>query len=87
MGVFSSILAKLGFGSDKVEAAEQAAPSPEARAPVAVPQVVSISVVDVLVNLLGPVRAQAGSSSKANRSSRAARLASDLRTCWCLLAA
>jgi hypothetical protein len=53
MGMFSNILAKLGFGSDKVEAAAQAAATPEAAAatPDAAPAVESISVVDVVANL------------------------------------
>ena len=46
MGIFSSILAKLGFGSDKVEAAAQVAP-----AAVAAPVVKAIEVVDVVANL------------------------------------
>jgi len=50
MGMFSSILAKLGFGSDKVEAAEQAAPAAPAAAPAA-PEVAAISAVDVVAKL------------------------------------
>jgi len=48
--MFSSILAKLGFGSDKVEAAEQAAPAAPAAAPAA-PEVAAISAVDVVAKL------------------------------------
>lgn len=52
MGIFSTILAKLGFGSDKVEAAAQAEPSTEtAAAAPAVPVVKAISVVDVVAHL------------------------------------
>ena len=50
MGMFSNILAKLGFGSDKVEAAEQAAPAPAQSAPAAA-EVAAISEVDVVANL------------------------------------
>jgi hypothetical protein len=50
MGLFSKILSTLGFGSDKVEAAEQAAAAPAA-APAATPEVAAISPVDVVANL------------------------------------
>ncbi|MEY4736430.1 MAG: hypothetical protein RL302_749 [Pseudomonadota bacterium] len=51
MGMFSNILAKLGFGSDKVEAAA-AAPAAEVTAPSELaPAVEAISVVDVVANL------------------------------------
>ena len=53
MGMFSNILAKLGFGSDKVEAAA-AAPAADVAAPAAVdaaPVVEAISAVDVVANL------------------------------------
>lgn len=50
MGMFSNILAKLGFGSDKVEAAEQTAPAPTQSAPVAA-EVSAISAVDVVAKL------------------------------------
>jgi hypothetical protein len=51
--MFSNILAKLGFGSDKVEAAA-AAPAADVAAPAAVdaaPVVEAMSVVDVVANL------------------------------------
>jgi hypothetical protein len=49
--MFSNILAKLGFGSDKVEAAA-AAPAAEVTAPSELaPAVEAISVVDVVANL------------------------------------
>lgn len=52
MGMFSNILAKLGFGSDKVEAAAQTAPATEtAVAAPAAPAVIAISVVDVVANM------------------------------------
>lgn len=55
MGMFSNILAKLGFGSDKVEAAAQAAPATVGAAATptapAAPAVVAISVVDVVANM------------------------------------
>lgn len=51
MGMFSNILAKLGFGSDKVEAAA-AAPAAEVTAPSELsPLAEAISVVDVVANL------------------------------------
>ena len=53
MGMFSNILAKLGFGSDKVEAAA-AAPAADVAAPAAAdaaPAVEAISAVDVVANL------------------------------------
>ena len=51
MGMFSNILAKLGFGSDKVEAAA-VAPAAEVTAPSElIPAVDAISVVDVVANL------------------------------------
>jgi hypothetical protein len=49
MGLFSTILSKLGFGSDKVEAAEQSAPA--AQAPATTAEVTAISEVDVVANL------------------------------------
>lgn len=53
MGMFSNILAKLGFGSDKVEAAEVTEPAADTAAPVAQPAaaVAGISVVDVVAHL------------------------------------
>ncbi len=51
MGIFSNILAKLGFGDDKQEAA--AAPAVTEAAPAAAPAVVAISVVDVVGKLEG----------------------------------
>lgn len=58
MSLFSNILAKLGFGSDKVEAAEQ--PAAPAAAPVAVtPEVTAISQVDVVANLEALAKAHA----------------------------
>lgn len=54
MGIFSGILAKLGFGDDKVEAAAAApaAPAPAAApAAPAAPVVVAISVVDVVAKM------------------------------------
>lgn len=47
MGLFSTILAKLGFGSDKVEAAEQ----PVAPVETAAAEVTAISEVDVVAQL------------------------------------
>jgi len=49
MGIFSTILAKLGFG--EAQAAEAAPAAPAAAAPAAAPAVVAISVVDVLGQL------------------------------------
>lgn len=49
MGIFSTILAKLGFGSDKVEAAAQEKPATKSDA--AAPAVVAISVVDVVAHM------------------------------------
>ena len=53
MGIFSNIMAKLGFGDDKVaEVAAATVPAVvEAAAPVAAPAVVAISPVDVLSKL------------------------------------
>lgn len=53
MGMFSTILAKLGFGSDKVEAAQQAAPPAETAAiqEATAPAVQAISEVDVVAKL------------------------------------
>ena len=53
MGMFSNILAKLGFGSDKVEAAELMEPAADTAAPAAQPAaaVAGISVVDVVAHL------------------------------------
>ena len=61
MGMFSTILAKLGFGSDKVEAAEQpAAPTaPTATAAPAAPAVTAISDVDVVAKLEALAKANA----------------------------
>jgi hypothetical protein len=60
MGMFSNILAKLGFGSDKVEAAAQAVPATEVAAAVpAAPTVVAISVVDVVANMEALAKAHA----------------------------
>jgi len=56
--MFSSILAKLGFGSDKVEAAEQAAPAAPSAAPAA-PEVAAISEVDVVAKLEALAKANA----------------------------
>lgn len=58
MGMFSTILAKLGFGSDKVEAAEQPA-SPTAATSIATPEVAAISQVDVVANLVALAEAHA----------------------------
>ena len=53
MGMFSTILAKLGFGNDKVEAAQQAAPPAETPAiqEATAPVVQAISDVDVVAKL------------------------------------
>lgn len=60
MGMFSNILAKLGFGSDKVEAAAQAAPATNATAAVPLaPAVAAISVVDVVANMEALAKAHA----------------------------
>ena len=59
MGIFSNILAKLGFGSDKVEAAAQAEPANETAAAPAVPVVKAISVVDVVSRLEALAKAHA----------------------------
>jgi hypothetical protein len=59
MGMFSNILAKLGFGSDKVEAAAQAAPASASAAATAALVVASISVVDVVANLEAMAKAHA----------------------------
>jgi len=67
MGMFSTILAKLGFGSDKVEAAEAAKPTAEAAvaeaaAPAqqaAAPAVQAISEVDVVAKLAALASAHA----------------------------
>lgn len=60
MGMFSNILAKLGFGSDKVEAAALTAPVTEvAAAAPAAPAVVAISVVDVVANMEALAKAHA----------------------------
>lgn len=60
MGMFSNILAKLGFGSDKVEAAAQAAPAVEtAAAAPAAPAVTAISVVDVVTHMEALAKAHA----------------------------
>ena len=49
MGIFSTILAKLGFGDDKKEVAAEVAPAPGSVEAPAAP--VAISVVDVVANL------------------------------------
>ena len=49
MGIFSNIMAKLGFGDDKVEAVAEAAPAVVEAAAVAAP--VAISAVDVVAKL------------------------------------
>jgi hypothetical protein len=51
MGMFSNILAKLGFGSDKVEAAAAAAAAEVTAPSELTPTVDAISVVDVVANL------------------------------------
>jgi len=51
MGIFSNILAKLGFGNDEKEVAVAAAPVPNVTAPAAAPAPVAISVVDVVAQL------------------------------------
>ena len=57
MGIFSSIMAKLGFGEDKQEAAVAAAPAAVEAAVVAAP--VAISEVDVVANLEALAKAHA----------------------------
>lgn len=57
MGIFSSIMAKLGFGEDKQEAAVAAAPAAVEAAAVASP--VAISEVDVVANLEALAKAHA----------------------------
>jgi hypothetical protein len=57
--MFSNILAKLGFVSDKVEAAAQAAPASASADAAAAPAVASISVVDVVANLEAMAKAHA----------------------------
>jgi hypothetical protein len=60
MGIFSNILAKLGFGSDKVEAAAQKEPATEtAAAAPAAPVVKAISVVDVVAHMEALAKAHA----------------------------
>ena len=59
MGMFSNILAKLGFGGDKVEAAAQAAAAPATETPAAAPAVQAIEVVDVVANLEAMAKAHA----------------------------
>ncbi|MBK7423685.1 MAG: DUF3597 domain-containing protein [Propionivibrio sp.] len=60
MGIFSNILAKLGFGSDKVDATAQAAPATEtAAAAPAAPVVKAISVVDVVAHMEALAKAHA----------------------------
>jgi hypothetical protein len=59
MGIFSNILAKLGFGSDKVEAAAQAEPATVTAAAPAVTAVKAISVVDVVSRLEALAKAHA----------------------------
>jgi len=57
MGIFSSIMAKLGFGEDKQEAAVAAAPAAVEAPAVAAP--VAISEVDVVANLEALAKAHA----------------------------
>lgn len=57
MGIFSSIMAKLGFGEDKQEAAVAAAPAAVEAAVVAAP--VAISEVDVVAKLEALAKAHA----------------------------
>ncbi|MCB4361562.1 DUF3597 domain-containing protein [Quatrionicoccus australiensis] len=57
MGIFSSIMAKLGFGEDKQEAAVAAAPAAVEAAAVAAP--VAISEVDVVAKLEALAKAHA----------------------------
>lgn len=57
MGIFSSIMAKLGFGEDKQEAAVAVAPAAVEAAAVAAP--VAISEVDVVANLEALAKAHA----------------------------
>lgn len=57
MGIFSSIMAKLGFGEDKQEAAVAAAPAAVEAPVVAAP--VAISEVDVVANLEALAKAHA----------------------------
>jgi hypothetical protein len=59
MGIFSNILAKLGFGSDKVEAAAKAEPATVTAAAPAVTAVKAISVVDVVSRLEALAKAHA----------------------------
>lgn len=60
MGIFSNILAKLGFGSDKVDAAAQKEPATEAAtAASATPVVKAISVVDVVAHMEALAKAHA----------------------------
>lgn len=51
MGIFSKILAKLGFGNDETEAAVASAPVPDVATTAAAPVPVAISVVDVVAQL------------------------------------
>lgn len=51
MGIFSNILAKLGFGNDEKEVAVAAAPVPDVTAEAAAPAPVAISAVDVVAQL------------------------------------
>lgn len=57
MGMFSNILSKLGFGDDKVAAAEAApavaaaGPAPAAEAAAATPVLLAVDIVDVVANL------------------------------------
>lgn len=57
MGIFSSIMAKLGFGEDKQEAAVAAAPAAVEAPAVAAP--LAISEVDVVANLEALAKAHA----------------------------
>jgi len=60
MGMFSNILAKLGFGNDKVEAAAQVEPATKTAADTpAAPAVITISVVDVVAKMEALAKAHA----------------------------
>jgi hypothetical protein len=59
MGIFSSILSKLGFGDEKKEVVADAAPASVDAAAVAPAAVVAISAVDVVAKLEGLAAANA----------------------------
>jgi hypothetical protein len=59
MGIFSSILSKLGFGDEKKEVVADAAPASEDAAVVAPAAPVAISAVDVVAKLEGLAAANA----------------------------